>query len=143
MDYAMTAAYAAALLYLSYTDLREGRIPNQVVLPAAAVALLESVVAGTWHRGVPGGMVGAALFFLPVLIYKPAQAGAGDVKLAFFIGLWLGYPAIFGAILFAALAVSVLALVSWLRGTFDRKATVPMAPFLAFGTFTMLVLSGV
>jgi len=143
MDYAIDAAYAVVLLYLSYTDLREGRIPNYVILPAAAVALLEAVVAGTWHRGVPGGIVGAALFFLPVLIYKPAHAGAGDVKLAFFIGIWLGYPAIFGAILFSALAISLLALVSWLRGTFDRKAIVPMAPFLSFGTFMMLVVFGV
>jgi prepilin signal peptidase PulO-like enzyme (type II secretory pathway) len=75
-----------------------------------------------------------------MLIYGPEKAGAGDVKLALFLGLWLGYPMIVGAILVAALAVSVLALVSWLRGTFNRKATVPMAPSLALGTIAMLAL---
>ena len=143
MEYALTAAYAAALLYLGFTDLREGRIPNRVVLPAAGVALLEAVLAGTWRSDLVGGGLAAALFVLPIFLYGPEKAGAGDVKLALFIGLWLGYPAIVGAILMAALAVSVLALVSWLRGTFDRKATVPMAPFLALGTFTMLALSAV
>ena len=143
MEYALTAVYAAALLYLGYTDLREGRIPNRVVLPAAGVALLEAVLAGTWRSDVPAGMLAATFFFLPMLIYGPEKAGAGDVKLALFIGLWLGYPAIVGAILVAALAVSALALVSWLRGSFDRKATVPMAPFLALGTVTMLALPAV
>ncbi len=55
MDYALTAAYAAALLYLGFTDLREGRIPNRVVLPAAGVALLEAVLAGTWRSDLVGG----------------------------------------------------------------------------------------
>ena len=141
MNYALTVAYSTVLLYLGYTDLRERRIPNRVVLPAAGVALVEAVLAGTWRSDVLGGMLAATFFFLPMLIYGPEKAGAGDVKLALFIGLWLGYPAIVGAILVAALAVSALALVSWLRGTLDRKATVPMAPFLALGTFTLLALS--
>lgn len=143
MNYALATAYAVILLYLCYTDLRDGRVPNRVVLPAAGAALLEAVLLDTWRSDVLGGMVAATLFFTPMLIYGPEKAGAGDVKLALFLGLWLGYPTIIGAILVGALAISALALVSWLRGTFNRKATVPMAPFLALGTFTMVALSSV
>jgi Flp pilus assembly protein protease CpaA len=137
----LDAVYAVVLLYLGYTDIREGRIPNRVVLPAAGAALLEAVLAGTWRSDVSGGVIAATLFVLPILIYGTGKAGSGDVKLALFLGLWLGYPTIVGAILVAAVAVSALALVSWLRGTYNRKATVPMAPMLALGTFTMLALS--
>ena len=143
MNDVLTAAYVAVLFYLGYTDMRESRIPNRVVLPAAGAALLEAVLAGTWRSDVPGGILAATLFFIPMWIYGPEKSGAGDVKLALFLGLWLGYPTIIGAILVTALAVSALALVSWLRGTFDRKATVPMAPFLALGTVTMLALPAV
>ena len=143
MNWVTTAAYIIVLLYLAYTDLSERRIPNFVVLTAAGVALFEAVVVGSWFIDILGGLVGASLFLLPRYLYGPAMAGAADVKLALFLGLWLGYPTIIGAILFAALAVSVLALVSWLRGNYTRKATVPMAPFLALGTFIMLALAGV
>ena len=140
MDYTMTGAYAATLLYLVYTDLRERRIPNRVVIPAAAVAFVESVLSGTWRSDIPSGILAATLFLIPIIVYGPAKSGVGDVKLALFIGLWVGYPAIVGAILVAAIAISVLALVTWIFRKFDRKATVPMAPFLALGTFTMLTL---
>ena len=140
MDYTMNGVYTTALLYLVYTDLRERRIPNRVVIPAAAIALLDSCLRGTWRSDLPSGVLAATLFLLPIFIYGPEKSGAGDVKLALFIGIWGGYPAIVGAILIAALSISILALVTWICGRFDRKATVPMAPFLALGTITMLIL---
>lgn len=143
INHVQTVAYCSILVYLVYTDLRDRRIPNVVVLPAVAAALLKVILGGTWRNGVLGAIVGAAFLVLPIFLYGWDKAGLGDAKLALFIGLWLGYPAVVVAILVAALGISVLAMVSWLRGNYVRKASVPMAPFLAVGTFTVLVLGAV
>ena len=41
MSYVAAAVFVAALLAISYFDLRERRVPNRIVLPAAAAAAQE------------------------------------------------------------------------------------------------------
>ena len=135
--------YCAAILYLAYTDLSTGLIPNRIILPAIVIAAVETVIMGTWRSDITGGALALALFVLPILIYGHELAGAGDAKLALFLGLWLGYPTVLSAILVAALAVSLFGFRASLHGGLSRKTTVPMAPFFAFGVLTTMLVFGV
>lgn len=136
----LAAGFAAVLVILSVIDLKERRLPNRIVLPSIAVALVAQAVL---H---PGRMVewlaaagGAAGFFLlPQLVYR-GGVGMGDVKLAFLIGLVLGtavVPAVFVGTLTASLAALGLLVT---RGAAARKAGIPYGPFLAAGALLALL----
>lgn len=91
------------LVICSYTDLRYGRIPNIVLLPAAFLSL----VIHLWQGGLQGILLwaqglglGVALFILPFL---GGGLGAGDVKLLGVIGAMKGPTFVFYCFLATAL----------------------------------------
>lgn len=86
-----------ALVTLAATDVRVYRIPDRLNGPATAGGLA-AVVAASLYHGVPEAIVGALVggvayfgfLFLAHLI-SPRGMGFGDVKLAFLMGLYLGW----------------------------------------------------
>lgn len=158
---ATTAVYLTILVLISIVDLATRRIPNGVVLPAAALALLLAVmgVGPRWTAALIGGAVGAGFFGMvyllgAVLLHRlgnraagrgPAL-GLGDVKLALFIGLAVGYPAIVTALLVGTLAGAVGAIVVITRQLVQRRyqplAAMAYGPYLALGAAIALLTQG-
>jgi leader peptidase (prepilin peptidase)/N-methyltransferase len=137
------AGFAATLVVLAAIDIRHRRIPNRIVLPAAAAVLILQIAfypdqATEWIVA----SLGAALFlFLPLLVF-PAGMGMGDVKLALLIGAMLGEDVI-PALLVGFLSLWPVALyLIATQGWSARKETVPFGPSLAFGAILVLLLSG-
>lgn len=68
--------------------------------------------------------------------------GLGDVKLAFLMGLILGWPDILAALFFAfalgAIIGVALIFSSRTKKNYSLKSQIPFAPFLILGTFTTL-----
>lgn len=83
--------------------------------------------------------IGASAFFFAIYVFsKGAAMGFGDVKLAFLLGLFLGWPLILVA-LFTAFCLG--ALVGLILIAFKKKglkSEVPFAPFLIIGTAVAL-----
>jgi leader peptidase (prepilin peptidase) / N-methyltransferase len=137
------AGFVATLVVLAAIDIRHRRIPNRIVLPAAAAVLILQIAfypdqTTEWIVA----SLGTALFlFLPLLVF-PAGMGMGDVKLALLIGAMLGedvIPALLvGFLSLWPVAVYLIATQGWSA----RKATVPFGPSLAFGAILVLLLSG-
>jgi leader peptidase (prepilin peptidase)/N-methyltransferase len=139
---------ASALLALSVIDLEHYLLPNRIVFPVAGAGLVLLGVAafaeGAGHdfvRAVLGGL--AAFAALGVLhLISPRGMGMGDVKLAFVLGLylgWLGWGEVLlglflGFLLGALIGVALIA--TKLR---TRKDHVPFGPFLAAGTLIAIV----
>jgi prepilin signal peptidase PulO-like enzyme (type II secretory pathway) len=133
-------AYVAVLLYVSWTDLRTRRIPNRVIAPAIVAALL----AMPWTIGATSALLGAIIAPLPLiagrLISGPSQVGMGDIKLAIFIGLILGYPfALWGVIISLILSLAAGG-VGMARGYYTLRSKLPFGPFLAAGALLGFVL---
>lgn len=131
--------FVLVLLVVSYADLRWRRIPNLIILPAIAIALVITLVGDDRVGALAGGLTGAAVFVIPVLLFGPNQAGVGDVKLALFIGLVLGFPAVLGALEIAALAALVVIIPGVLFRHWNRKTILPFGPFLALGALLVLL----
>lgn len=132
----LAIVYGFVLLLVSYTDIRERRIPNKVIIPAIGLAALAMFFVADWQTAVSGALFGGGFMMIPVLTLGK-RGGMGDVKLAFFMGLILGFPTIIFALVIAHLSASLLWIGVWLK-RLDRKSTIPFAPFLAIGTFIFM-----
>src|SRR3954453_16076825 len=114
---------AGAGVLLAVIDLQHHKLPNRVVIPSVGIgAVLLTVAAAGGHdwAGLGGARSGSGVLFavfLVLALISPSGLGMGDVKLAGFLGLylgWLGWGAVVvgaaaGFILQAALALALLA----------------------------------
>jgi leader peptidase (prepilin peptidase) / N-methyltransferase len=136
---ALTGFVGAILLTIAAIDVKSRRIPNRIVLPSTAIVLAAQILF------VPGHAVECALatllaglaLLIPNLI-SSSWIGMGDVKLAMLLGATLGW-AVFGALEIAFIAVLPVALLARLR---TRSASLPFAPFMAFGAIVVMIVGG-
>ncbi|MDJ0754758.1 MAG: A24 family peptidase [Ardenticatenaceae bacterium] len=131
------AVCMAILIAVSISDLRERRVPNKIIVPAIGISLLLMFITPGWRSGLLGAAVGAGFMLIPVVALGK-KGGMGDVKLAFFMGLILGYPLIIPALIVAHLSASLL-LIGVLFKKINRQTLIPFAPFLSIGTAIFLL----
>lgn len=88
---------AAMAVLLAVIDVQHQRLPNFILLPSAAAALILLTVAAvsrdSWDsllRAVLGAVV-LFVLYLALALISPAGMGMGDVKLAGVLGLYLGF----------------------------------------------------
>ncbi|MHA7142009.1 A24 family peptidase [Arthrobacter sp. Bz4] len=134
---------------LSVVDFRSHLLPNRIVFPAypltgvllGSAALLASD-AGRTLTMVGGAAVLWLAYFLLRVVY-PAGMGFGDVKLAGWLGLYLGFVG-WGQLLwgtFAAFGLGALwglVLILSRRGTL--KSAIPFGPFMIAGAALVLAV---
>ena len=131
----------AVLVAVTVTDIERRIVPNRIIVPATVVALLLRTALDP-TAGWILACLGAGAFFLVFALIYPAGLGMGDVKLAAFLGAWLGLEVIvalfLGSILAVVLAIGVLVR----HGSAGRKMGLPFAPFLAAGGVVALFVGG-
>jgi leader peptidase (prepilin peptidase)/N-methyltransferase len=130
----LATIYTCFFIVIFFIDLEHRLVLNRVIYPAIVMALL-AIPFTPNHNVVEllgGGAIGFGLLFLIAAIY-PAGMGMGDVKLATFIGLVVGFPAVFAALLISFVAGGVAGGGLLLTGLKRRKDPVPFAPFLVTG----------
>ena len=138
-EIALGAAFAATLAVITLTDLEHRIIPNKVLIASAVIAgaiILAGLREEATERAIAGG--GAFVFMLIVMLAYPRGMGAGDVKLAAVMGLYLGRAVVPALLIgFAAGALFGFALIAR-HGSGARKRQVPFGPFLALGGLVAL-----
>ncbi len=130
----LATLYTCFFIVIFFIDLEHRLVLNRVIYPAIVVALLAVPVTPNHDavRLLSGGAIGFGLLFLIAFIY-PAGMGMGDVKLATFIGLVVGFPAVFVALLVSFVTGGLVGGSLLLTGLKGRKDPVPFAPFLVTG----------
>ena len=146
---ALLALYGAVFIHVALVDLEHTLILNVVVLPALVVGVIAfpfTPLAQDWGLGEAyiRSLGGAGLgFAVMVLVYGVSRGGmgAGDVKLAAFLGGALGFPLIIAGLLAGFMAgglVGLALLALRLRG---RRDAIPYGPALVAGA-TVALLAG-
>ena len=106
-------AWWPTLIVLSvatFTDLRNRRIPNWLVIPFLVVGLVVSAMHDGWH-GLGHSFAGLGLRLLIYgFLFWMGGMGAGDVKLCAAIGAWIGPDQLFIALVITGLAGGVMVL---------------------------------
>jgi len=88
--------------------------------------------------GVAAGLLFLIIALVGAAIFKSEAMGFGDVKLAFFIGLLLGWPYTFTALFYGVVLAAVGAVV-FIVSHRSMKGTIAYGPYLALGTMLLLL----
>lgn len=90
---AFLAVELSFLTVLFLTDLRGHILPDEISLPAIALAILGVLL---FHQSIKGALLGAAVgggfFLVQYLVSRGRWIGGGDIRLGFLLGLLLGWP---------------------------------------------------
>lgn len=141
--------FTAVLVAVTVIDLHHYIVPNRIVAWSMGVGVvllgLAGVVDGELDRFVRSlvGSLAAGGFLLVVHLVQPRGMGAGDVKLAFVLGLHLGWLGLDHVALGLFLGFALGALIGlglMVVGRRGRKDAVPFAPFLAAGAMLALLV---
>lgn len=141
--------FALVLVQIIFFDFEYHLILDRVIFPSMLLALLVSVFGGRvglwgeeWWMGIAMGVAAGLIFVIIALagaaIFKSEAMGFGDVKLAVFLGLLLGWPYIFTALFYGVFlaAIGAVVYIIWHR---SMKGTIAYGPYLAAGALFMLL----
>ncbi len=136
------------LIIIFIYDLKHYLIPDKVIYPAILVSgiwyLVSSIFLNFYTKyeilNVIYAAFGAAAFFLLiVLVTRGRGMGVGDIKLAFLMGLILGWPNILVALFLAFMAGAIIGVGLIMARKKSFKSEVPFGPFLAAGTIVAML----
>ena len=140
---------ATALVALSVIDLELYILPNRIVYPLALAMIVLLTLAAVGDddfdaivRGLLAGVVAFTIFFVLHMI-SPRSMGFGDVKLAFVLGLslgWLGWGEVLLGLFLGFFYGAVIGLVLIATRVRAKSQALPFGPFLAAGALTAILV---
>jgi len=139
------ALYTAIFVLIGVTDLERRLILNVVSIPAMALAVLGSFFTGhvTWWSALLGGVIGYVFFLVAALLGNallgPGAMGGGDVKLAGFVGLVVGFPFVVVALVLTILSGGLVSFFLLVTGLRSLRSPIPYGPFLIVGGWVTMI----
>ncbi len=133
--------FLVGFLALAAYDLRWYLLPNKMVFPLIALAVLQvltmAILGGNWRvilGAAAGAFVISGIFYLIFQLSNGTWIGGGDVKLGIVLGLLAGGVIEGFLLLFAASVLGMLvSLPLILQGKASRKTQLPFGPLLIAG----------
>lgn len=131
---------ACFLIIIFVYDLKHYIIPDKVIFPIIFIALFYNLIfhLSSFIPYFVAAVLAGGFFLAIVLMSGGRWMGVGDIKLAFLMGLVLGFPNILAALFLAFLLGAIIGVGLIISGKKTLKAEVPFGPFLATGTFVAL-----
>ena len=123
---------ATLLVFSAIFDLK------YMILPDFSTYIL-IVIAAMFYQNWLSGLGGCLFLLVLYLITKGNGMGFGDVKLAIFMGLFLGFPKIVIAFYVAFILGAIVGLILIGLKIVNRKQPIPFGPFLIIGTVTSFI----
>ena len=140
---ALRSVFVLVLVQVIFFDFEHRLILDRVMFPAMALALVVSLFGHPWWAGIATGLGVGLLFLLLALvgqaIFRAEALGFGDVKLALFMGLLVGWPYIVQAVFYGVVLAGVASVWVIIRNR-SMKGTIAYGPYLAGGTLIVLYL---
>lgn len=149
VELALSMILLWAMGVLTITDYKKKVVPNIILLIMLGLwaLIISSSLFINMDTYMPmliryaiGGAIGGGMFLFSYFITK-VQMGAGDVKLAFLIGLYLGPARILIVTLMGTVLCFVFSIIMVLLKRIGLKDSIPMVPFLAIGVWIILLIS--
>ncbi|MBR1251487.1 prepilin peptidase [Bradyrhizobium sp. AUGA SZCCT0169] len=143
--YFVLVVTSALLFWAAWTDLREYKIRNELILALAALFVLYTALTGHWADLKWNVPFAALMFALLLAFYSRRWMGGGDVKILAVAFLWTGLS---GALPFAILlalfstAHSLAAKLGWVKSQVAAggRRRIPFAPSVAAALICIFML---
>jgi leader peptidase (prepilin peptidase)/N-methyltransferase len=148
------SVFVLVLVQVIFFDFEHHLILDRVMFPAMGAALLTAIIGKPWWPGgdafghtwldaiVIGIAMGLVFLLIAVVgaaIFRGEALGFGDVKLALFMGLLLGWPYTFTAVFYGVVLAAIGAVVFIVTHR-SMKGTIAYGPYLAVGALVVLLL---
>lgn len=128
----LVCLFSALLIVFFVIDLEHGLVPNRLLFPSLALAVL-TIPFAPWEDPLwqlAGGVLSFGVLFAIAQVAAGGM-GMGDVKLAALLGVILGFPAIVPGLLIAFISGGAVAGGLLLAGRLERRDPMPFGPFLS------------
>ncbi|MDO4295485.1 MAG: A24 family peptidase [bacterium] len=141
LQFQLLMVMLAGMLLFCMTDLWERIVPNAllgifvlVFFCLVGLSFVRDSDKTSWilYSVVLGFLFSLLTFGLGYILSRK-NMGAGDVKLALLMGLYLTGEYVVGAILYGCMAAAIFSIVQMLRKKLSRKDILPFVPFLYIG----------
>lgn len=135
-DLIYTLIIFSGLATLVATDIKYLILPDQILIFLIIVTLIYQWIflPGLIINNLIVGTIAFLSFLTIVILTRARGMGLGDVKLAFFMGVFLGYPNILVALYSAFLTGAGISLILIMLGKKKLKSTIAFGPFLCLST---------
>ena len=138
------------LIVILVYDLKHYLIPDKIIYPAIIISLLYLFInlgakfpsrelSSQIYNPFLSAILASGFFLSLVLISKGKWMGLGDVKLAFLMGLVLGWPNILLALFLSFLSGAIVGIFLIVLGKKGLKSQIPFGPFLSASTALILL----
>ncbi|MEJ5308616.1 MAG: A24 family peptidase [Anaerolineae bacterium] len=140
------------LTMIMVTDLETKRVPNLIMLPAVGILLVIGVIFGpalptlttwVWWRAPAGGLVAFLVLRLFVTVgvaaFGPGAMGEGDITLATYTGLVVGFPLVIISLLLMVTFGGIGAAGVVIARKGSLKTAIPYGPFIILGCVTTML----
>jgi leader peptidase (prepilin peptidase) / N-methyltransferase len=149
----LIAAFVSMIIVLIYIDAEIQILPDVVDLPGIAVGIAIGALAlGNWYPALvlsssivdalAGALVGAAVIVAVIGVYwlirRVEGMGQGDIKMLAMIGAGLGWRAVPGVLLLAAVCGSLIGVPAALRSERGMQLPLPFGVFLGLATLAVV-----
>lgn len=140
----------SCLIIIFVYDLKHYIIPNEIVYSGIILTFLYQLQFSIINyqfsinfqfpifNYLLAGLIAGAFFLTIILISKGKWMGMGDVKLAVFMGLVLGWPDILVALFLAFLGGAFVSVILIISKKKTLKSEVPFGPFLVGATIVAI-----
>lgn len=131
----------ASFVVLIFFDYLYFLIPDKIVLPLIVVASLFNYFfrQPEFLNSLLSALIMGGIFAIIYLSSKGEWVGFGDAKLIFLIGLVLGYPLGFLALIFSVWAAALVGIILMMAGKANRKTPLPFGSFLAVISIIIII----
>jgi len=145
IPYAVSFAFCAALIIVTFIDLKHQIIPDTISLPGILCGVLLSFVMPslTFIDSLLGVALGGGSLLIIAggyyLITKQEGMGLGDVKLLAMMGAFLGWQSILFIIMVGSFSGALVGIAVMIKKKKDRRYAIPFGPFLSLGAVSYLL----
>ena len=138
---ALVFVFVASLIVLTFVDFDYQIILDEVLILMLVCGMAYVFFSHSDYWDALYGMGFAGGLMLLIFILSRGGMGAGDVKLSFVLGLWLGLKASIVFLMLAFILGGAIGVFLLATGIKQRKDPIPFGPFLCLGAFISLLYS--
>ena len=125
----LISIFLITLIIHIYTDCKEQLLYDEVSTVLMVSGIIYAYYFGNMWDAVQGALASVVIM---LVIYWASRGGMGfgDVKLAFVLGVWLGFEQSLLCLLLAFILGGVVGVILLLTGLKTRKDAIPFGPYL-------------